>query len=155
MDLFEHDKAIVGMVHLLPLPGSPRYGGSLDEVIETALDDAQKLVAGGIDGLIVENFGDLPYPCGGVSLLTAVAMATVVKAVSAEVKVPLGVNVQFNDFRSELAIAHVCGAKFVRLEAFVDTVVSDGGIVQACAAEGPATGRSSKRPISLYGQMYR
>ncbi|HSM44230.1 MAG TPA: BtpA/SgcQ family protein, partial [Acidimicrobiia bacterium] len=38
---------IVGMVHLLPLPGSPRFGGSMDEVVATASEDARALVDAG------------------------------------------------------------------------------------------------------------
>src|SRR5439155_16015222 len=57
-DLFAEPKPIVGPVQLLPLPGSPGYGGSIEAVVAAALEDAQALVEGGIDGLILENLGD-------------------------------------------------------------------------------------------------
>ena len=61
-DLFGVDKPIIGMVHLIPLPGAPAYEGwSMDDVIEYALRDARILVENGVDGLIVENMWDLPY----------------------------------------------------------------------------------------------
>jgi len=61
-ELFGVNKPIIGMVHLMPLPGAPAYEGwSTDEVIEYALRDARILVENGVDGLIVENMWDLPY----------------------------------------------------------------------------------------------
>jgi uncharacterized protein len=40
-------RVLIGMVHLLPLPGSPRWGGSMEEVVERAVADARALEAGG------------------------------------------------------------------------------------------------------------
>jgi len=135
MGLFEHGKVIVGMVHLLPLPGSPRYAGSLDAILDAALSDTSALAEGGVDALIVENFGDLPYPPGRMPLISLLAMARVAAVVSSEVKLPIGINVQFNDFRSELAMAFACSASFVRVEGFVDNLLTDSGIIPACAAD--------------------
>jgi len=135
MELFKCGKVIVGMVHLLPLPGSPRYAGSLDAILDAALSDASVLEEGGIDALLVENFGDLPYPPGRMPLVSLLAMARIAAAVARETKLPIGINVQFNDFRSELAMALVCGASFVRVEGFVDNLLTDSGIIPACAAD--------------------
>jgi len=57
-ELFGVKKPIIGMIHLPPLPGSPAYEGSIDQIIDFALRDAQKLVEGGVNGLIVENMWD-------------------------------------------------------------------------------------------------
>ena len=39
--IFGADKVpVVGMVHLLPLPGSPRWGGSMEEVLARACEEA-------------------------------------------------------------------------------------------------------------------
>ncbi len=54
-------KAVIGMVHLEPLPGSPRWAGSMEEISRAALADAQALADGGVDALLVENFGDVPF----------------------------------------------------------------------------------------------
>jgi predicted TIM-barrel enzyme len=40
-------KVIVGMVHLLPLPGSPRFRGSMREIIRRARSDLRALLKGG------------------------------------------------------------------------------------------------------------
>ena len=67
--------ALVGMVHLKPLPGSPGWGGSMREILESARRDAEALLAGGCDALMVENMGDLPYLRGGVAPETTAAIA--------------------------------------------------------------------------------
>ncbi|MEK7714074.1 MAG: BtpA/SgcQ family protein, partial [candidate division NC10 bacterium] len=54
-------RTLIGMVHLAPLPGSPRWEGAMARVIEAALADARALVEGGVDALLVENYGDAPF----------------------------------------------------------------------------------------------
>ena len=66
--------ALVGMVHLLPLPGSPRWGGDMNAVLDAARRDAGALVTGGCDLLLVENMGDVPYLRGSVAPETVRAM---------------------------------------------------------------------------------
>ena len=64
-DLFGVDKPVIGMVHLLPLPGAPGYTGyGIGEIIDHARRDAEALLAGGVNGLMVENMWDLPYYVG-------------------------------------------------------------------------------------------
>ena len=36
MTLFTRPKAVVGMIHVGALPGTPRYGGSLDKIVAQA-----------------------------------------------------------------------------------------------------------------------
>jgi len=42
-------KALIGMVHLEPLPGSPRWAGSMEDVARAAIADARALAGGGVD----------------------------------------------------------------------------------------------------------
>lgn len=133
--LFSTNKPIIGMVHLLPLPGSPAYEGSLDSIYEWAAWEAVALAKAGVDGLIVENFGDEPYQVGEPEPVQLAVMAAVLRDVRREVSIPVGLNVQFNAWRAELAAAHACGAEFIRVEVFVDTVVCAQGIVHPCSAE--------------------
>ncbi len=60
-------KPVIGMVHLLPLPGSEAYrGGGLGPILEQALAEGRTLAAGGVDAIILQNSGDLPpAPEGG------------------------------------------------------------------------------------------
>ena len=59
--IFKTANPIIGVVHLLPLPASPRWGGSLKAVIDRAEQEATALASGGVDGIIVENFFDAPF----------------------------------------------------------------------------------------------
>ena len=52
---------IIGMVHLKALPGSPNFAGDLSDVERIAIADASTLLAGGVDAILVENFGDVPF----------------------------------------------------------------------------------------------
>jgi hypothetical protein len=133
-DVLGVSKALIGMVHLLALPGSPRWRGSMAEVIERALADAQALAAGGMDALLVENHGDVPFERERVDAGTVAAMGRVIAELSREVRVPIGVNVLKNDARSALAIAAGTGARFIRVNIYTGAVVADQGLIQSEAA---------------------
>src|SRR5256885_334981 len=68
---------LIGMVHLPPLPGSPRWDGSMEHAIAVALADASALIDNGMDALIIENYGDAPFTAGRVSAATVAAMAVI------------------------------------------------------------------------------
>ena len=70
-------KGLIGVVHLQPLPGSPRYHGSMKKVCNAAVADAKAYEEGGAQGLMIENFGDLPFTRGVVAPETVAAMAVV------------------------------------------------------------------------------
>lgn len=132
-DLFRREKVLLGMVHLLPLPGSPRWGGSLRAVLEAALEDAKVLEAGGMDGCLVENYGDAPFTPGAADPATVAAMAAVLTGLRQVTSLPRGVNVLKNDARAALAVAAATGATFIRVNIHVGAVVADQGIIQGDA----------------------
>ena len=127
---------LIGMVHLPPLPGSPRWEGSMDRLLAGAVADARALVADGMDALLVENYGDVPFTAGRVEAATVAAMAVAVDQIRRAVPdTPLGVNVLKNDARSALAVACAAGARFVRVNVLAGAVVADQGLVQSSAYE--------------------
>ena len=126
---------LVGMVHLLPLPGSPRYGGSIERILETALEEATTLAAAGFPALLVENFGDVPFRADTSDPETIAAMTLAVRAVSEETALPVGVNVLRNDALSALAIAVVAGAAFIRVNVLSGLMYTD---------QGPIVGRADQ-----------
>jgi len=127
------DKAVIGMVHLDALPGSPRWAGSMGAVIRAALEDARSLVEGGVDALLVENWGDAPFTTGRVDAATVAAMGVVISELTRAVTLPFGVNVLRSDALSALAVAAATGARFVRVNVHVGAVATDQGIVQSGA----------------------
>jgi hypothetical protein len=100
----DRSRAVVGMVHLRALPGSPRWDGDMAAVVRAALDDARALAEGGAD-----------------------AIAEIRRRES----LPIGVNVLKNDVRSALAVAAATGARFVRVNVHVGAVVADQGVIQS------------------------
>jgi len=128
--------ALIGMVHVLPLPGSPGYrrGGKaeIQRMVDRAARDAEALLAGGCDALLVENMHDLPYLRGAVAAETVAAMTLGVAAV-ARFGVPFGVQVLAAANREALAIALATGASFIRCEAFAYAHVADEGWLDASA----------------------
>ena len=128
-------KPLIGMVHLRPLPGSPRWGGSMAQVLDQALADADALASGGMDGILVENFLDAPFFAEGVPPETVAAMASVIASVVRASPLPVGVNVLRNDARSALGIAVATGASFIRVNVHTGVMWTDQGMVQGRAAD--------------------
>ena len=126
-------KVVTGMIHLRPLPGSPRYAGDLPAVREAALRDAAALAEGGVDGLMIENFGDVPFYPGRVPAHVVGHMTAIAAAVRGRFDLPLGVNVLRNDGVSALAVAHAAGAEFVRVNVLCGARVADQGLLQGIA----------------------
>ncbi len=127
-------RPLVGMVHLGPLPGSPRDSGQpLANVLARAVADAQALQSGGADAIMIENFFDAPFAKDHVPPHTIAAMTRSVQAVRDVTNLPLGVNVLRNDAQSALAVAHICQAQFVRVNVYVGAAVTDQGIIEGAA----------------------
>jgi len=63
-------RLFVGMLPLGPLPGSPRFRGSLGEVAAPAVADAHALAEGGFSACLGENFGDSPFLLVGSGMTT-------------------------------------------------------------------------------------
>lgn len=133
--LFGTKRPIIGMVHLLALPEAPAYQGNLDAIYERALREALVLHKAGVDALIVENFGDEPYLPGELTFPQIAVMAAVTREIIRTVTIPVGVNCQFNAWQSEIAVAYSCKAEFIRVEVFVDTVLTTQGQVSPCSAQ--------------------
>lgn len=134
-NLFAHDRAIIGMIHAQPLPGAPAWRGSMDAVIERALQDTTALVDGGVDGIFIENYGDAPFYPGAVPAETVAALAVVVHEVARATSLPVGVNVLRNDAASALAIAATTGARFIRVNVHTGTMHTDQGVISGVAHE--------------------
>jgi membrane complex biogenesis BtpA family protein len=127
-------KPVVGMVHLLPLPGSPKYGGRIDGVRDAALRDAEALAEGGAHGLMLENFGDVPFHARAVPPHVVAHMTMIAGEIARRVpQLPLGINVLRNDGRAALAIAQAVGASFIRVNVLCGARVTDQGIVGGIA----------------------
>ncbi len=134
-DTFKTPKPIIACVHLMPLPGSPRYSGKIAEIYDTALSEVEIFKRYPIDGLIIENFRDMPFYPNKLPTETIAAMAAVTREIVNVVQIPVGVNALRNDAQSALAIATATEADFIRVNVHMDAVVSDQGIIEGAAHE--------------------
>src|SRR5262245_4594434 len=96
-DLFRTPKPVIGMLHSPALPGAPRQVMTLDAIIDWVLKDAEALAEGGVDGVILENFGDAPFYPGRVPADTVAFMTRLAVEIRTRVRLPLGVNILRND----------------------------------------------------------
>ncbi|WP_336035426.1 BtpA/SgcQ family protein [Halobacterium yunchengense] len=132
---FPADRPLAGMVHLDALPGAPCFDGDRAAVREAALRDARRLEAGGVDAVLVENFGDAPFHADSVPKHVVASMAALVREVVAEVDVPVGANVLRNDAEAAVSVAAAAGADFVRVNVHTGARLTDQGVVEGDAAE--------------------
>jgi membrane complex biogenesis BtpA family protein len=128
--LFKTRSPIIGVVHLLPLPTSPRWGGSLKAVIDRAEQEAAALASGGVDGMIVENFFDAPFTKNQVDPVVVSAMTMVVQRIQNLVTLPVGLNVLRNDAKSAMAIASCVQAQFIRVNVLTGVMATDQGLIE-------------------------
>lgn len=126
-------RILIGVIHLLPLPGSPRWDGDFDRVVRRALEDAHAYEEGGVDAIIIENFGDIPFTKGAVPPETVAAMAAAGTAVRNATESPIGFNVLRNDGHAALALCAACGGAFIRVNVLSGAMVTDQGIIESDA----------------------
>ena len=128
-----HRKTLIGVVHLGPLPGSPRWRGDLAAVARRAVADAKAYEQGGAHAVFIENFGDVPFTKSAVGPETVAAMAALGCAVREAVTLPIGFNVLRNDARSALALCAACGGSFMRVNVHSGAMLTDQGLIEGDA----------------------
>jgi uncharacterized protein len=133
--LFPAKKPVIGVIHLKPLPGAPRYDRQpVREIYAAAVDDARTLAAGGIDGIIVENASDLPFSRPeDIGPETVAALTAACLAVRSAVDLPIGITCVANGAIAALAIAKAVSARWVRVNQWVNAYVANEGFLN-----GPA-----------------
>lgn len=131
--IFKTPNPIIGVVHLLPLPTSPRWGGSLKAVIDRAEQEVTALASGGLDGVIVENFFDAPFTKNQVDPAVVSAMTLIVQRLMNLVTLPVGINVLRNDAQSAIAIATCVHAQFIRVNVLTGVMATDQGLIEGQA----------------------
>jgi membrane complex biogenesis BtpA family protein len=133
--IFGRRKAVIGVIHLRALPGAPDYdGASMDALLAHALSEAERYRAGGVDGLIVENHGDIPFAKPEeLGPETAACMAVITQAVRAATALPVGVNVLANGAVQALAVAKAAGAAFIRVNQWANAYVANEGFMEGKA----------------------
>jgi membrane complex biogenesis BtpA family protein len=117
------------------LPGSPRWKGDLEALIDFAVNDARAYELGGAHAVFIENFGDVPFTKSSVAPETIAAMCAAGRAIRAAIKLPMGFNVLRNDARAALALSAACGGNFIRVNIHTGAMLTDQGIIEGDAYE--------------------
>jgi len=123
-------KTLIGVVHLKPLPGSPRFRGDFSAILSHAVKDALAYEKGGADALCIENFGDVPFTKGSVAPETLASMTASGRAIREAVRVPIGFNVLRNDPHAALALCATCDGSFIRVNVHTGAMLTDQGIIE-------------------------
>jgi membrane complex biogenesis BtpA family protein len=133
-NLFGVKRALIGVVHLQALPGTP--GGKLRvaEIASIAVAEAATYRDVGFHGLLIENTHDRPYLKSRVGPEIVAAISVIGAAIRRAVDLPLGVQVLAGANAEALAVALACDASFVRVEGFVFAHVADEGLIESSAA---------------------
>ena len=115
--IFKTSKPIIAMVHL-------QYRGNLNQLVDEALRDVERLERGGIDGLLFENWGG-DYSERHVSQEIREYVTAVMRKARRITKLPYGINILPLDYEADFDIAKNTGARFVQIDTFVDKVKTD------------------------------
>ncbi len=122
-------RTLAGVVHLPPL------ARTLPEaLVARAVADAETYAGAGFDAVLLENYGDAPWPKDGSAPHVAALLGRCVLAVREATGLPIGVNVLRNDARTALAVAAAAGGSFVRVNVLSGAMVTDQGIIEGDAA---------------------
>ena len=132
---FSNKKLIIGMIHVLALPGTPNHKMSLDEISALAIEEAKKYETAQVDAIIIENMHDVPYLKGQVGPEIIAGMTVVAKAIRDAVCLPLGIQILAGANKEALAVAKAANLDFIRAEGFVFGHVADEGYIDSCAGE--------------------
>ena len=127
---------IYGVVHLKALPGSPSNSLGLDEIAKLAQKDVENLYTAGVDGIIIENFGDVPFVKNDISKRTLASFTSVVQKLEINSDLKVGINVLRNDGIAALSIAEATNSDFVRINVLNNVMMfTDQGIIEGEAHE--------------------
>ena len=131
--LFNVDRALIGVVHLQALPGTPASKLDVAAITSIAIEEAKAYESAGFHGVMIENTHDRPYLKSAVGPEITAAIAVVSAAVRNAVALPLGIQVLAGANSNAMAVAHAAGANFVRVEGYAFAHVADEGLIEASA----------------------
>ena len=145
---------LVGMIHLPPLPGSPKHNQSLAELIEHALTDARELREAGFGAVLIENFGDVPFTGGRLEPATVATMGIVAAEVRSATELPVGINALRNDAISALGIAAAAEAAFIRVNVHTGVAATDQGLLEGQADQTLRYRQRLSRDIAIFADVH-
>lgn len=127
-------KAVLGMIHLQPLPGTLFYkDGSFSQTLDTAVQSARALYEGGADGCLVQTVDRIYSVKDESDPARTTAMGLIVHAIAqvTDAEFQIGVQLMRNALKASLAVAKVAGGTYIRAGALVGMTLTSHGMVEA------------------------
>lgn len=126
---------MIGVVHVPAMPGDPGAALSFSGAFDFAFNDAKALVEGGVDAIIVENFGGAPFAKGSTGSRIAPHEAALLARITSACKdrwsgLKIGVNCLRNDAYTAMGIAAACELDFIRVNIHSGAYVTDQGLIE-------------------------
>jgi len=146
--------ALIGVIHLQALPGSPSHRLTMSEIVERALSDARTLKEAGFDAVILENYGDVPFNATTLEPASVAGMAVAAEHVRSGLGMPIGINALRNDALAALGIAAAVGAGFIRVNVHCGVTATDQGIIEGRAAETLRYRKRLGRPVAILADVH-
>ena len=128
-------KSLIAMIGLKPLPGSPGYGGSESAIIEQALADLQVYADAGVDALLIENSGDVPYIKPPLDVVDVELVRHVCSLVRMRFNGPVGLQLLEAANEQALRVAAAADLDFIRCEGYVFAHIGGAGLIEGCAGK--------------------
>lgn len=122
---------VIGTIRLLPLPGSPAWGGWLEPVFNRAEQEALAYASSGAEALLVENTSDLAVLGARLPVAAAIAMAELLRRLKKLTALPVGICVRPNDPETALAIALNTKADFMVAPLLAGVGVTASGLLES------------------------
>jgi membrane complex biogenesis BtpA family protein len=133
--IFGVTRALIGVVHVGPLPGAPKSRRRVQEIAASAAGEARVYEAAGFHGVILENTFDRPYVKGPAGPEIVAAMTAIAGEIRRACALPIGIQILAGANLEALAVAHASGAAFIRVEGYVFAHVADEGVIESTAGE--------------------
>lgn len=126
---------VIGMIHVRPLPGTPRYQHGIQHIVDVACAEAEVYKNHEIDGLLIENMHDLPYvkeqDLGPEIISCMTRICSEVKKIASDI--PCGVQILAGNNKAAIAVALATGLQFIRAEGFIFGHIADEGFMEGCS----------------------
>ncbi|MCB9209178.1 MAG: BtpA/SgcQ family protein [Ignavibacteriales bacterium] len=126
---------IIGMIHIDPLPGTPKYKGKVKSIIDKAVKEAEFYSEAGIDAIAIENMHDVPYLNRNVGSEISTLMSIIGYGIKQKINLPIGIQILAGANKEAMAAANSAGLDFIRAEGFVFSHIADEGLMNSDAGE--------------------
>ncbi len=129
------EKAVIGMVHIPALPGTPGNKYFPTEIINKAITEALVYEKMGLRTIMIENMHDVPYMNRKIGHEISTLMAIIGYEIKKQTSLYCGIQILAAANKEALASAHSAGMNFIRAEGFVFGHLADEGYIESSAAE--------------------